>query len=280
MTDTMWTLLWHGWVGAAVLMQVLWLIHLRTRNAGIVDVGWAAALGLLGIYYGLAGEAGVLRRLIVGGSAGIWGLRLAGHLLFDRVLGHPEEGRYVALRKRWGRHADRNLWFFFQAQALLAVILSLPFLFGAVPPGTGVGWSVIAGVALWITGLVGESIADRQLKRFKATPGAKGQVCREGLWRYSRHPNYFFEWVIWCGFGLMGLTGLTGLTGLAGVAGPSPYWGLLSLTGPALILFFLLRVTGIPPTEAQALRSRGDAYRRYQETTSAFVPWFPKRQRS
>ncbi len=263
MTEEMLGLLLRGWAGAAALMFVLWLVQLRTRNAGIVDVGWAAALGALGLYYAIAGEADGARRLLVGAISGIWGFRLAGHLLFDRVLGEPEEGRYVALRKRWGAHSDRNLWFFFQAQALLAVILSLPFLLGAAPEGRGLSALVWLGALVWIVGVVGESVADRQLKRFKARPGSRGQVCREGLWRYSRHPNYFFEWVIWCGFALAGLDAPQG-------------W--LALLGPALILFFLLRVTGIPPTEAQALRSRGEAYREYQRTTSAFVPWFPKRE--
>jgi steroid 5-alpha reductase family enzyme len=112
---------------------------------------------------------------------------------------------------------------------------------------------------------IGESVADRQLGRFKTRPGSRGLACREGLWRYSRHPNYFFEWLVWIAYSLL--------------AWPAPH-GYLALPIPLLMLFFLLRVTGIPYTEAQALRSRGEAYARYQREVSAFIPWFPRRQAS
>ena len=110
--------------------------------------------------------------------------------------------------------------------------------------------------------MAGEAAADAQLNKFKSDPSNKGRTCQVGLWRYSRHPNYFFEWLIWVAFALFAL------------ASPGGCWGLLS---PALILYFVLRVTGIPATEAQAIRTRGEEYRRYQQTTSAFVPWFPKK---
>jgi steroid 5-alpha reductase family enzyme len=119
----------------------------------------------------------------------------------------------------------------------------------------------ILATGLWAAALAGESTADRQLARFKATPGSNGLTCRDGLWRYSRHPNYFFEWLIWVAYALFAL---------------SAPWGPLALASPALMLFLLFRVTGIPATEAQAVRTRGDDYRRYQATTSVFVPWFPK----
>ena len=111
-----------------------------------------------------------------------------------------------------------------------------------------------------VMGVIGETVADRQLLAFKRDPAHRGRTCRAGLWRYSRHPNYFFEWVLWCGFGAFGLTGPLGWLGLA---------------APFLILFTILFETGIPPTEAQALASRGEDYRRYQRTTRAFVPWPP-----
>jgi steroid 5-alpha reductase family enzyme len=114
---------------------------------------------------------------------------------------------------------------------------------------------------VFLAGLIGESAADWQLARFKATPGHAGRICQAGVWNYSRHPNYFFEWLVWCGFALVAL------------AAP---WGWLGLLSPALMLYTLLRVTGIPATEAAALARRGDAYREYQRTTSAFVPWFKR----
>jgi len=123
-------------------------------------------------------------------------------------------------------------------------------------------WSDVLAIAVWIVAIAGEGVADRQLARFRADPENRGKTCRAGLWRYSRHPNYFFEWVHWFTYVLL--------------AFGSPYvW--LTLAGPAVMLLFLYKVTGIPYTEKRALMSRGDDYRRYQETTSAFVPWFPRK---
>jgi steroid 5-alpha reductase family enzyme len=256
-------LLLFGWLGAALLMLVLWLIQRRTRNAGLVDAGWAGSLGLLGLGDALfAGGAGP-HRLLVGALTATWGLRLAVHLLRDRILGRPEEGRYVALRARWGRRADAFFFPFFQAQALLAAVLSLPFALAAQRSEPRLDAVQVAGALLWLFGLVFESTADAQLARFKAGSANRGRVCDVGLWRFSRHPNYFGEWLIWCGFALLALTG------------PHGAWGLIS---PALMLVFILFITGVPPTEAQALRSRGEAYRAYQRRTSVFVPWFPKRR--
>lgn len=247
-----------GLASMVMLMAVLWGIHLIIRNAAIVDVGWAAGLGMLGILYAWLGEGDPSRRLLVAVMAGLWGGRLALHLLRDRVIGQPEEGRYQALRAEWKNRLPLKFFFFFQFQALLDVVLSLPLLLMAVNPRPGLSLVEWAGFALWSVAWMGEAAADRQLKAFKSDPANKGKVCRQGFWGYSRHPNYFFEWLIWMGFFVSALG--------------SP-WGWTAIVSPALILFFLLRVTGIPATEAQALRSRGDAYREYQRTTSMFIPW-------
>jgi steroid 5-alpha reductase family enzyme len=113
-----------------------------------------------------------------------------------------------------------------------------------------------------LAAITGEALADAQLAAFKRDAANRGRVCEAGLWRYSRHPNYFFEWLIWVAYFVFAVG--------------SP-WGWVALIGPASILYLLLRVTGIPMTEEQSLRSRGDAYRRYQRTTSAFIPWLPKK---
>lgn len=243
------------------LMLVLWLIHLRTGNAGIVDFGWAAGLALLGAHYGLFAGGYGPRRVLIAAMASIWGWRLALYLLTTRVIGHPEEGRYVQLRAEWKTNLPAKFFLFFQAQALLDVLLSIPFLVAAINPALELAAIEWAGFAVWIVAMVMEGLADAQLHRFKSNPANKGKVCRDGLWKFSRHPNYFAQWMIWVGFALFALG--------------SPH-GWLGLLSPALILYFLLFVTGIPPTEAQSIRSRGDAYREYQRTTSAFVPWFPK----
>ncbi len=240
-------------------MLLLWLIHLPIKNAGIVDIGWSLGLAILAVLYASLGPGYGPRKWLIAGMAAIWGLRLAWHL-FRRIVGHPEEGRYQQLRKEWGAHIEIKFLGFFEFQAFLDLVLSLPFLLAALNPQPRLSWLEYAGVGIWLIAVIGESTADMQLASFKRAPENHGKVCNAGLWKYSRHPNYFFEWLIWVAWALFALA--------------SPY-GWIALVCPALMLYFLFKVTGIPATEAQALRSKGEAYRRYQETTSAFVPWFP-----
>ena len=242
-------------------MAALWALQVRTRDASHVDVGWAYLLGFLAILDAALGGGSTAHRALIAVLGGLWSLRLGTYLLVNRVLGREEDGRYRELRRRWGAGANRRFLVFFQAQALLDVIFSVPFLLVAFDAGA-VGPLQWAGAGLWLVGMVGESAADRQLAAWRAEPANRGLTCRAGLWRASRHPNYFFEWLIWVAFALIALA--------------APY-GWLGLVAPALMLFFLFRVTGIPATEAQALRSRGEDYRRYQRETSVFVPWFPRR---
>jgi len=248
-----------GAASVAALMLVLWLIHLRTGNAAIVDAGWAGGLALLGVLYAWMGGGYPPRAWLIGGMAAVWGLRLAIFLMVTRVIGHPEEGRYQELRRRWKTNIAFTFLWFFEFQALLGVVLSAPFFLAARNPAPAISALEWAAVALWVVAMAGEVAADAQLNAFKANPANKGRTCQVGLWRYSRHPNYFFEWLIWVAFALFAS------------GSPDGLWGWLS---PALILYFVLRLTGIPATEAQAIRTRGDEYRRYQQTTSAFVPWF------
>lgn len=255
-------------LGAAIvggMMLLLWIIHLLIRNAAIVDVGWAAGLGILAIFYAVAGPGYPARKWAIASMAGFWGLRLAAHLLFTRIIGHPEEGRYVQLRKEWKTNLTLRFLFFFEFQALLDVVLSLPLLLACLNTYAPLGRLEKVGGAIWLAGIVGEALADQQLNSFKKNPANQGKTCREGLWKYSRHPNYFFEWLIWVAYAVFAIG--------------SP-WGWLGLLSPALILYFLLGVTGIPATEAQALRSRGNEYRAYQRSTSSFVPWFPKKEQA
>lgn len=255
-----------GWValGAAVMMLVLWLIHLPLRDAGLVDVGWAGGLGASAIFCALTGEGDPTARWLIGIVGALWGFRLALHLLVDRVITAKEEdGRYQMLREKlppgWKTHVA--FLFFFQVQALLVGVLALPFALASQVSHEGLGILQIFGVVVALVSVGGEALADRQLARFKKRPDSRGRTCREGLWRYSRHPNYFFEWLIWCAFALM--------------ATPAPM-GWLAWLAPAFMLLLILKVTGIPPTEARSVRSRGEDYRAYQRTTSAFFPWPPK----
>jgi steroid 5-alpha reductase family enzyme len=250
-----------GWALMAVMMTALFIVQYRRRQADIVDVGWAFGLGVLGIMYASAANGDATRRLLLAIMASVWSFRLAAYLFVNRFL-HPEEdGRYIALRSSWGKNAQPRFFVFFQVQGFLDVLLSIPFLVVAFhPAGSFSTWDFIA-CGVWLAAVFGEILADRQLARFRSQPDNKGAVCRVGLWRYSRHPNYFFEWIHWWTYVLLGVG--------------SAYWWL-TLISPAVMLFFILKVTGIPPTEARALQSRGDAYREYQRTTSAFIPWFPK----
>ena len=246
---------------AAVVMALLWLWQQRAGNAGIVDVGWTALVAALAILDARFGTGWEYRRAAAGFMMGSWGLRLAVYLLYDRVVSRPEDGRYVEMRREWGAAAPRRFFLFFQTQALAAVAFSLPALFAAMNGDDRFSLVELIGAGLWIVAFAGESTADRQLLRFKSNVTNRGRTCRTGLWKFSRHPNYFFEWLIWIAFALF--------------ASASP-WGWIAFACPAARLYFLFKVTGIPLNEAQALRSRGDDYRKYQRATSVFVPWFPK----
>jgi len=245
-----------------VVMSVVWWIAIRIQNAGIVDIAWSANFSLVVSFYALVSDGYALRRLVLAAMVVLWSARLAIYL-YRRVMGHHpcEDGRYQELRKEWVPHVDARFFGFFQLQGILNVILSVPFLIACANPSAELGIAEGAGAALWAIGLLGESTADLQLDRFRRDPANKGRTCQVGLWRYSRHPNYFFEWMIWVGYFVFALG--------------SP-WGWLSIYCPSLMLYFLLRVTGIPMTEEQALKSRGGEYREYQRTTSMFVPWFRK----
>ncbi len=247
----------------AAMMFVLWLIHLAIHNAGIVDAGWAMGLVLMAgvAVVNAPVNAASLRVTALMAMVTIWGIRLALHIVI-RMESGPEDARYTQLRREWKTQIPLKFLAFFELQALLDVALSLGFFAAALDPSPHVSPLCYAGIGIWLCAVIGESLADSQLAKFKRVAANRGEVCRVGLWNYSRHPNYFFEWLVWVAWALFAL--------------PSPA-GYVGLIGPVLMFYFLFRVTGIPATEAQALRSRGEEYRRYQETTSAFVPWFHKK---
>ena len=250
---------------AFLTMTLVWFASVKLRNAGIVDVAWSGLFSLLALLYAILGGGDPIRRAVAASLMILWSLRLAAHL-WRRVIGHieVEDGRYAQLREKWGAVANRKMLAFFLFQGATNVLLSLPILLASLNGAPALQGIEIAAIALWSIALIGESVADAQLNRFKADPANRGKVCAQGLWRYSRHPNYFFEWLVWCAFFLFALG--------------SPY-GWMSAYCPLLMLWFLYKVTGIPATEEQSVRSRGEAYRRYQQITSPFIPWFPKEGR-
>ena len=252
----------YVWAAASVAMFAGWLIQRRTRNAGIVDAIWSACMAAAALFYAGVGSGGLVSRLAVAMLGGVWGSRLCMHIL-SRVLNEPEDGRYRYLREYW-RDDQRMFFGFFMAQALLTALFSLPFYAVAENPRDALSVWCVCGLTIWIVSVAGESIADAQLSHFRKNPQNRGKTCRVGLWRYCRHPNYFFEWLHWFTYVFLS------------VGAPFPAW-LLSFLGPTLMLASLCWISGIPFTEAQALRSRGDDYREYQRTTSMLIPWFPKK---
>lgn len=246
------------WALSALAMALGWVWQRRRDNAGIVDVLWAGSLAGSAVLMGIFGDGAVLNRVLLAVLGGAWGLRLAWHL-WRRVSREPEDGRYRALRGHW-QGSQLKFFVFFQAQALLVLLFSLPFLAASRVAGALPVWPTLACL-VWLACVAGESIADDQLARFRAAPANVGRTCRAGLWRYSRHPNYFFEWLHWFSYVLLAVG--------------SPSWALAWL-GPVLMYVFLRYLSGVPFTEKQALRTRGDDYREYQRSTPMLFPWFPK----
>jgi steroid 5-alpha reductase family enzyme len=251
--------------GLCVAFGLLYALARAINNYGIVDIGWSYAFGVLALVYALFGSGWPVRRALVAAMVVVWSLRLGTHLLIRIARKHPEEdGRYRQLRKDWSRGFRAKMAAFFQLQAGSVVLLGIPFLAACANPDPSLKVPEIAGAALWLIAISGEARADAELAAFKRRSKQAGEVCDAGLWRYSRHPNYFFEWLVWVAYFTFGCA--------------SP-WGWLGVLSPACILFLLLRVTGIPATEAQSVRSKGDAYRRYQKRTSPFVPLPTRRAR-
>jgi steroid 5-alpha reductase family enzyme len=242
---------------------ILYAAARRIDNYGIVDIGWSYALGLAAVVYAVFLPGWPPRRLAIGAMAAVWSLRLGTHLFLRIRRDHPaEDGRYRRLRTEWGQRFGSRMAVFFQLQAASVAALSVPFLAPCLNRAPGFSPLEWAGATLWLAALGGEALADAQLAAFRRDPSNRGRVCAAGLWRASRHPNYFFEWLIWVAYFVF--------------ATASPL-GWIAILSPASILWLLLRVTGIPMTEEQALRSRGDAYRLYMRTTNRFIPWFPSK---
>ncbi|MBS0379426.1 MAG: DUF1295 domain-containing protein [Proteobacteria bacterium] len=243
---------------AVLLMALGWVWQQRRRNAGIVDVLWSTGLALAALIAALLGSGAPAARVFVAACGGAWGLRLASHL-WGRVRGEPEDGRYRALRERWGDGGAR--WFgMFQFQAALVALFAVPFVIVAGHPAPSYA-ALALGAVIWAASVALESLADRQLARFRADPANRGRACRAGLWRYSRHPNYFFEWLHWFSYA---------------VAATGAPHGWAAWSGPVVMYLFLRYLSGIPFTEAQALRTRGEDYRAYQATTPMLFPWPPR----
>lgn len=248
-----------AFVGLIVAFTAVWINQLRSQNAGMIDPVWALTLGGVAVLAGALGTGAGLNRAFVALGGGIWSLRLAWHL-WRRNHGQPEDPRYRQFRLRWGSAAARNLFWFFQLQAVISMLLSVAFFVPAFCPRTPSPLMLAAALAIWLAAVAGEAAADRQLRRFVANPASHGQVCQIGLWRYSRHPNYFFESLHWFAYAALSI-------GMP--------WGWLTLGPPFLMAWLLLKVSGIPLLEARLVQTR-PGYSDYMRTTNAFIPWPPR----
>lgn len=246
-----------NFAGVLAAMSALWLASLLLRDASIVDIFWG--VGFAGIACGsfaLGPADGAGRSILVVAMTCLWGLRLAGHL-FARNAGHGEDPRYAAMRRHWGARFPWVSWFtVFALQAVVMWVVSLPVQLAVLSPGPPLGVLEGIGVAVWLVGFVFEAVGDAQLKAFKADAENAGRVMDRGLWRYTRHPNYFGDFCVWWGIFFVAL---------------STPLGTASIIGPILMSFLLLRVSGVPLLE-RGMAERRPGYARYVETTSSFFP--------
>ena len=252
-------------VSLSILMAGAWVVQQRTGNSGWVDTIWTFSLGLPGAggaLWPIAGVAPNARQWLVAALVVIWSLRLGIHIAI-RTARITDDPRYAAFASEWGLNAPRRMFIFLQNQALGTIPLAFAIFVAAHHPSDVLRLQDYCGVLILLIGIAGEALSDAQLKAFRENPVNKGRVCDVGLWRWSRHPNYFFEWFGWLAYPVIGLS----------LDYP---WGLATLLAPIFMYWILVYVTGIPPLEEQMLRSRGERYRDYQLRTSRFFPLPPQ----
>lgn len=252
-------------VSLSILMAIAWLVQRRTGNSGWVDTIWTFSVGLVGAgsaLWPIGDAAPNARQWLVATLVAIWSLRLGLHIAV-RTVGITDDPRYAAFARDWGLDAPRRMFIFLQNQAFGSIPLVFAIFLAARFPSDALRVQDIIGALILLSGIAGEALADAQLKRFRDHSGNKGRVCDIGLWRWSRHPNYFFEWFGWLAYPVIAIS-------------PAYAWGWATLLAPVFMYWILVYVTGIPPLEEQMLRSRGERYRDYQSRTSRFFPLPPQ----
>ncbi len=254
--------------GLLATMACAWLFQRAVSNVGWVDVFWTFGTGAAAVVLCLAPISAppTARQWLVAALAAVWSLRL-GLFVAIRVARSPDEDRrYVDLRAQWGDRFQITLLPFVLFQAPVSLLLALAVMLAARDPRPTLGVQDALGVLILLIAIVGEAVADEQMRRFKASKPPKGAINDQNLWAWSRHPNYFFEWFGWLAYPVIS-SGVHGVYGLGWAA-----WG-----APVLMYLVLDRGTGVPPLEAQMLKSRGDAFRDYQSRTSRFFLWPPRK---
>ena len=260
------------WIACGLIaaMTVAWVVQRLTGSSGWIDAIWSLAVGVGGLAAALlpAPEAVAGRQVFAAILVGLWSLRLAWHIA-ARTHGAGEDPRYADLARQWGRSFGPRLFMFLQIQAVAAFVLVVAVRMAATNPAPFPGLTDMMGLVILLTAIAGETVSDAQLSRFRRIHHGQKAVCDVGLWAWSRHPNYFFEWLAWCAWPVMALD----------VVNWRPEV-LVALAAPVMMYVLLVHISGIPPLEAHMLASRGDAFRAYQARVSAFFPWISKRLRS
>jgi steroid 5-alpha reductase family enzyme len=251
----------------ALTMAAAWAVQAVTRNAGWVDAFWSFGTGAAGVLAALwpLGDPLSVRQILVAVLIATWGLRLGVHIA-ERSAKGREDVRYARLREQWGDSYPAKMFGFLMIQAFMAWVLALSVLVAARNPAPSPAWADFAGVLLLVVAVAGEGVSDWQMRAFRADPANRGKIMDRGLWAWSRHPNYFFQTLGWLAYPVIAL-----------VPPGSSWLGLIALTGPVLMYWLLVHVSGIPPLEREMLASRGDAFRAYQASTSAFFLLPPRR---
>jgi steroid 5-alpha reductase family enzyme len=247
----------------SIFMAGAWVIRSSTSNSGWIDVTWTFAIGAVGAVSAIIPIAGGElngRQLLVAVLVSVWSLRLGAHIAL-RTSGGRDDPRYAALAQEWGEDAPRRMFQFVQIQALVSMPLLATIFIAAHRPGDWLTLQDLLGAVILVVAIAGEAVADRQLTAFKTNPSNKGMVCDTGLWSWSRHPNYFFQWLGWLAYPLIAFDPFGGYP-----------LGWLTVVGPICMYWLLVHVSGIPLLEQHMMRSRGDVFRAYQARTSAFFP--------
>ena len=251
-----------AWAGIFTVINLTFGFSEKIRNAGIIDVLWGFSFGVLAIFFALSGEGADARRKALAIVTCLWSIRLGFHLLVRFKKHFPvEDKRYAQLRDKWRENATLKMLGIFHWQGLLIMVFAVIFAVPAWNNSPHLSTLEWAGMGVVVISIFGEAIADWQLTQFKTRCQPK-EVCRVGLWNYSRHPNYFFQWLAWVGFFLF-------------ACGTTNGW--MTIYCPLLMLFLLLKVFGVPANEKQNLLSKGMAYEDYQRTTSCFIPLPPRK---
>ncbi|MBA3721344.1 MAG: DUF1295 domain-containing protein [Parachlamydiaceae bacterium] len=253
-----------AFLAVELFMILFWMIFTIQRKVSLVDIAWGLSFIIANLIYFIIGQGFVWRKMLVMILVAVWASRLVIHLI-NRFRISQDDPRYTQLLGEQGSFltgiANYNfkVLCLFLFQGLLVTVLSIPFAIMNENAMFFFETTEVFGILIWMVGFIGETIADFQLMQFKKNPANLTNVLQEGLWKYSRHPNYFFEWIIWIGYCVMAF---------------SSSWGFLAIISPIMILYLLFKVSGIPLAEQESIRTKGDAYRDYQSRTSVFFPWF------